>query len=360
MAARRPSTSGSAQCSALGHEYPVQKEHRSREGRSADRRQAGDIGVGRHPWVPRDGPQFAPRHSERRHPRHRHYERVPNRFRWQPVAPYRASSPAPANHTIPKPGFLASRAERRYFDTVVAYLEGRNQEVASHATEALDADGSLTSAHLLAALAIARMDGDHGAIRAHLEAVLTSDHPMPDRWQSKYLPAVAINAKITEQIVAEVPFDAVGAALVLAELYQLDGRLDEAIGLVQQLHANAPDDPLIRLSLCDLLVADSDYDGALEASAGAVNDGDIGVATLHLRGAALYGQGQPGAAAEAFTAALAKTASRDPELLNVVRYDRALAYTDAGQARRARGDLEKLAAADPTFLDVQDRLAAFA
>jgi tetratricopeptide (TPR) repeat protein len=204
------------------------------------------------------------------------------------------------------------------------------------------------------------MEGDHGAIRAHLEAVLTSDHPMPDRWQSKYLPAVAINAKITEQIVAEVPFDAVGAALVLAELYQLDGRLDDAIGLVQQLHANASDDPLIRLSLCDLLVADADYDGALEASAGAVNDGDIGVATLHLRGAALYGQGQPGAAAEAFTAALAKTANRDLDLLNVVRYDRALAYTDAGQARRARGDLEKLAAADPTFLDVQDRLAALA
>jgi tetratricopeptide (TPR) repeat protein len=270
------------------------------------------------------------------------------------------SSSMPANYTIPKPGFLASRAEKRYFATVLDYLQGRNEDVVRHATEALDGDGSLTSAHLLAALAIARMEGDHGAIRAHLEAVLTSDHPMPDRWQSKYLPAVAINAKITEQIVAEVPFDAVGAALVLAELYQLDGRLDDAIGLVQQLHANASDDPLIRLSLCDLLVADADYDGALEASAGAVNDGDIGVATLHLRGAALYGQGQPGAAAEAFTAALAKTANRDLDLLNVGRYDRALAYTDAGQARRARGDLEKLAAADPTFLDVQDRLAALA
>ena len=156
----------------------------------------------------------------------------------------------------------------------------------------------------------------------------------------------------------EVPFGPIGAALLLAEVYQLDGRLDEAIGLVQQLETVAPDDPVIRLSLCDLLVADEDYEGALETSAGALNDGDIGVETLHLRGAALFGQGEPGAAAEAFTAALAKRADRDPELLMAVRYDRALAYLAAGQTSKARTDLEKIVAADPGYLDVQDRLAS--
>jgi hypothetical protein len=85
----------------------------------------------------------------------------------------------------------------------------------------------------------------------------------------------------------------------------------------------------------------------------------VGVATIHLRGAALFGLGQPGAAAEAFTAALAKRADRDPGLLMTVRYDRALAYL-AGQKSKARADLEKIIAADPGYLDVQERLAQMA
>lgn len=105
-------------------------------------------------------------------------------------------------------------------------------------------------------------------------------------------------------------------------------------------------------------MADDDYEGALETSALAVNDGDVGVATLHLRGAALFGLGQPGAAAEAFTAALAKTAGRNADLLTSVRYDRALAYIAAGQKSKARADLEKIVAADPGYLDARERLAS--
>jgi hypothetical protein len=82
----------------------------------------------------------------------------------------------------------------------------------------LAADPAVTSAHLLAALAIARMVGQHDDIRTHLEAVLMSAHPMPDRWQTKYLPPVSIGVKVTDHIMGDVPFDAIGAALVQAEL----------------------------------------------------------------------------------------------------------------------------------------------
>ena len=51
----------------------------------------------------------------------------------------------------------------------------------------------------------------------------------------------------------------------------------------------------------------------MESSASAVNDGDVGVGDgLHMRGAALFGLGQPGAAAEAFTAALARERAVTP------------------------------------------------
>ena len=261
---------------------------------------------------------------------------------------------------LKKPGLFAGKTEKRYFDAVVAFLAGRDTDVLAAAGEVLAADPAAVSAHLLAAVSEVRSSASMDVVASHLEAVLASEHPMPDHLQTKYLPPVQMAASVTENVLVEVPFGAIGAALLLAEVYQLDGRLEEAIGLVQQLDATTPDDPVIQLSLCDLLVADKDYEGALESSASAVNDGDVGVETLHLRGAALFGLGQPGAAAEAFTTALAKRAGRDPDLLMSVRYDRALAYLAAGQKSKARADFEKILAADPEYLDVRDRLAQMA
>jgi regulator of sirC expression with transglutaminase-like and TPR domain len=41
-----------------------------------------------------------------------------------------------------------------------------------------------------------------------------------------------------------------------------------------------------------------------------------------------------------------------------IRVDRGLAYEQLGQHGRARADLERVYATDPTFEDVRDRLAA--
>jgi len=270
----------------------------------------------------------------------------------------RATQPVATGYTIAKPGLLASKAEKRYFELVVAFIQARDADVLRLADEVIALDPSAISAHLVAAVAAVRTTSSISAVTGHLEALLASGHEMPDRLQVKYMPPLMMAAGITDNVVVEVPFGPIGATLLLAEAYQLEGRLEEAIGLVQEVATVAPDDPVIRLSLCDLLVADDDFEGALEASAPAVNDGDVGVATLHLRGAALFGLGQPGAAAEAFTAALAKTAGRNADLLTSVRYDRAIAYQGSGQARRAKADLEKIVAADPGYLDARERLAS--
>ncbi len=47
----------------------------------------------------------------------------------------------------------------------------------------------------------------------------------------------------------------------------------------------------------------------------------------------------------------------DPVPRRVPVRHRALAYLAAGQKRKARADFEKLIAADPGYLDVQERLA---
>jgi len=88
-------------------------------------------------------------------------------------------------------------------------------------------------------------------------------------------------------------------------------------------------------------MADGDHDGVVEVAAGASNDSDLGASLLHLRGAALFCAGHQTGALDSFKDALTKP-SRDTELLKVIRYDRALAYSAADQKGRAKQDLERI------------------
>ena len=268
--------------------------------------------------------------------------------------------PRTVAETIPHPGLFASAAEKAYHAALLAHIAGDETTTVARFEEVLAADPTITSAHIFAGFA-ANSLGDVPRATAHLEAVVGGAHPLPDRFEAKYLASAAatpsLAVRITDAVAAHVPFSELGAALGLAELYQDAGRLSEAIGVVQQIHTVVPD-PAVRLSLCDLLFADKDYAGVVETSTGVVNGSDIELETLHLRAAAFAALGDNTAAMDAFRAALARTAGRDPGLLTAIRYDRALAYDKLGQKARARADLERVYAADPGFEDVKVRLAA--
>jgi tetratricopeptide (TPR) repeat protein len=66
---------------------------------------------------------------------------------------------------------------------------------------------------------------------------------------AKYVAGAAVAIAVTEYVRVEVPFGSLVAVLTLAELYQANGRHDEAIGLLQQLVELDPD-PALVLSLC--------------------------------------------------------------------------------------------------------------
>ena len=260
---------------------------------------------------------------------------------------------------LPRPGLFASKAERRYHAGVHAYLRGEHEAALEAMEECVTLRPDALSARLISAICAGKLDRPDSEQIRHLEAIVASDAPMPDRLQSRFLPPhmaqLTMQGRITEHIWAEVPFDSAGAALLLAEHYQEAGRIDEAIGLVQQLHVENTGDLAIRLSLADLLLADGDHTGVVEVAAGVENEHDLGAALLHMRAAALHALGHQTGAFEAFKQALAKP-SRDPDLLKVIRYDRALAYEHSGQRARARQDLERIFAVDPSYLDVKQRL----
>jgi tetratricopeptide (TPR) repeat protein len=259
---------------------------------------------------------------------------------------------------VPKPGIFASAAERAYHRGVLAYFAGDQPSALTAFEQTLATEPNVTSAHLFAGVALFAL-GDRPRAATHLEAVVSSPTPLPDRLELKYLPSsmfdIRLSVKITEAITAQAPASELGASLMLAEVYQAAGKLEEAIGVMTQVHEAIPD-PLVRLSLCDLLFADSDYGGIVEIAAGVTNDSDVAVETLHIKAAAQISMGQFAGAMETFRDALAKTSGRDPALLMAVRYDRALAYERIGQAAKSRADLERIYGTDPSYEDVAARL----
>ncbi|MFI5199262.1 MAG: DUF4236 domain-containing protein [Candidatus Limnocylindrales bacterium] len=279
---------------------------------------------------------------------------------WSPGAPGPAIDPAAV---LPHPGLFASSAEKHYHAGLIAYLHGDLATALPLFEQTCAEDPQAPSAQLFAAIG-ALQGGDSARAIGHLEAVVQAPVALPDALAARYLPAGLVTAtiavEITPLITAHVPWNRAGAILALAELYQSADRLEEAVGLVQQLHAAEPEDPLVRLSLADLLSAEGDFEGVVEVAAAVENTDDVTLATIHLRARALLELDHRIAAFETYRLALARTAGRSPELLKAIRYDRALAYEQTGQSAKAEADLERLFALDPDYLDVKARLAAFA
>lgn len=304
--------------------------------------------------LPGSGLYYQDRHSTT------HRTTAPSRSaarRTMPVPTAPAVAPA---SLVPKPGLFASGTEKAYHRGVLAYFAGDKAATLAAFEEALAHDSSVTSAHLFAGVAASNLD-DNRRAAAHLEAVVAAPAGLPDRLQAHYLPerifSITLAVRITESITAQPPISELAAALMLAEVYQEQGRLEEAIGVVHQIHEALPN-PLVRLSLCDLLLADKDYAGVVETAAGVANESDVEMEILHIRAAAQVALDQRTGALDSFKGALAKTAGRDPGLLLAVRYDRALALEQFGQHARSRADLERIFAANPAYEDVAARLAA--
>ena len=110
-------------------------------------------------------------------------------------------------------------------------------------------------------------------------------------------------------------------------------------------------------TLADLLAAEGDFEGVVDVAAGVENTDDVTLATIHLRAEALPELDHRVAGFETYLVALARTAGRSPELLKAMRYDRALAYQETGQSRKAEADFERLLAVGPDSRDLKTRLA---
>jgi len=178
---------------------------------------------------------------------------------------------------------------------------------------------------------------------------------------SKYSLEASLKMSVTDEISALVEPDMRGILLGLVEIYQQQSRWHDAIQCLNQLQAMEPDDIVVKLSLAELLLAAHPNDQEIckkivGFTQGIDNETPTHAALLLYKARAMRALGLAEAAKQVLTIALRRRKGSSDELLHAIRYDRALAYEQMGQHRRARSDLERIYVENPDYNDVAGRL----
>lgn len=178
---------------------------------------------------------------------------------------------------------------------------------------------------------------------------------------SKYGVELSLRMSITPQVTVEILTDRRGLLLALIEALQELDELDEAIKHLRQLRQLVPDDPVVTLSLIELLMEAHPNDQriakkVLDLTENIENESEIHGAMLLFRAKALSGLGLTTAGRTLLTKTLRRRKGRSDELLRSLRYERAIVYESLGEHRRARKDFELVYADDPRYEDVAYRL----
>jgi tetratricopeptide (TPR) repeat protein len=196
--------------------------------------------------------------------------------------------------------------------------------------------------------------------RMHFRDALADEGKL-GRYFDKYGIASTISLPITDEVAAHMGPDPRGILLALVEAHQKQERWDEALGCLKRLRELAPGDPVVTLSLAELLTEARPGDKAaakevVRTSQGIGNDSPVHTALLLYRAKAMRTLGLLDGARDVLTKALRRKKERPADLMHALRYERALAYEALGQQKRARSDLEKLYAVAPDYEDVAQRL----
>ena len=146
----------------------------------------------------------------------------------------------------PKPGLLASHTEKAFHRGVRAMASGDESEALRLFLDAAAADTNDRSVadDLLAGLLLIQTGRGEEA-EPFLVKVIESDRGLPDQLMSRYLPAASVDSEIAEGCRVSVPLGSVAAVMALAEIYQDTDRVEDATGLIEQLHETSPEPAII-------------------------------------------------------------------------------------------------------------------
>jgi len=178
---------------------------------------------------------------------------------------------------------------------------------------------------------------------------------------SKFNGYFELTLDITEYIQVPINMDFKGLTLALVEVYQNQGKYNEAINSLDELWNKNLSDKVVCLSMIDIITHHEPHikehlKDIVEATKDIDNDGPIDTNILYLRGFAVYALGLADAATKQLTDILRRKKDRPDELLMQIRYIRGRIYEEGGQVLKAKSDYEKVYLERPDFEDVKTRL----
>jgi tetratricopeptide (TPR) repeat protein len=250
-----------------------------------------------------------------------------------------ASAPQPA-----KPGLFASKGEKQLFKAWKAQTPALVEQAGEQYPELK------LPAFTLAGLLFASVDGDKSFTLLR-EAFDAGDASETTFFQ-KYISG-GIGVQIADGVMAYVPFGRDAVGLTLAELYQSDEKLDEAIDVVEQLEPTT----YTAVSLAELYAEACRFQDLVELTEGIANEDDASALLLIFRGVAFREQGFNDAAHESFKEAL-RSRSREATIRHHALFERSRNYEIQGKKGMARKDLERILAEDSDYPGVRDHLEA--
>lgn len=259
-----------------------------------------------------------------------------------------SSAPAKVSQ-IPSPGLFAPSHEKDFVKAMNFYRAGDTNNALPHFLQVAqkDACGLIFSAVILA-----KQEGKESQAIDFLERIIQSDAEFPTNLMKKYIASAHIQISITKNVTANVPFDGLGVALILAELYQDQNQIDKAISLLEEIEI-ASEEPAITLSLCELYSKQNFWDAIIDRAKETESEDDITLETLVYYGRAMQEKGLRDAAISVFTKAVARKKERNPILLLEAKYSRAMSYKSTGKNSQANRAFQEIFAEKPDFKDVK-------
>lgn len=236
-----------------------------------------------------------------------------------------------------KPGLFAPRGEKDLYAAIGAGDPAAMEQVgAAHPAVAV-------AAMTTAGFTWLQQDHDAAGLAALQWVFDTGVDPGTDRFMQRYV-AIAITLEVVPGVSASLPADRDTVGLMLGELYQREGRLEQAIAVVEQLEPTV----LVALSLAELLDQQGRSAEVIELTQGVPNTDDATSLLWVFRGNAFRDQGNHAAARECY-ARVTRSRSRSAPVRHRALLERAWCHAAEGRRAQARRDLARIQAEDPTF-----------
>lgn len=218
-----------------------------------------------------------------------------------------------------KPGMMASKGEKAFHDAVSTADPNEMLRVAGQHPK------YTAAANVIAGLLTMEMDLGRGTDLLR-NAIAPGADIDKDHFIHKYLPEAGLSVVIAEGLMVRLPLQRNSIALLLAEMYQADGRVDEALAVLDSAEPTTH----VRLSKTELLYNGGRFDDVVAATTGVINDDDFTALMLAYRGRAFGELGRSDEAISVFARVL-EYPNRAPSV-------KAIALVGRGMINQARGE----------------------